>query len=173
MHNPVGLGGQFVVVGDDDEGCSASLIQFTHHREERLARMRIQIACRLIGQYQIGFLQQRSRDRDALLLATGQLTWFVMEPGSQSNLLQQRNGFRFNFRLIPPLNESRHAGILERSKLWQEMVKLEDKPDTPISKVCLFTFRQAKHILVLEVDCPCGRPIECPDNVEQGALPGS
>ena len=41
MHDPVGLCRQLVVVGDDHEGRSAALVQFTHHRKERLARMRI------------------------------------------------------------------------------------------------------------------------------------
>ena len=67
MDDPVGLGGQFVVMSDDDEGCAAGLVQFTHHGEERFARVRIQISRRLISQYEIWFLQKGTCDRYALL----------------------------------------------------------------------------------------------------------
>lgn len=71
MHDPVGLGRQFVVVGDNHEGRPAGLIQFTHHRKERLARMGVQISCRLVSQHKIGLLQEGSCDRHALLFTAG------------------------------------------------------------------------------------------------------
>jgi hypothetical protein len=53
------------------------------------------------------------------------------------------------------------------------MMKLEHESDAPVPEVCLFTFRHVKHILAIEVDGPCGWPIERSDNVEQRAFSGS
>jgi hypothetical protein len=53
------------------------------------------------------------------------------------------------------------------------MMKLEDKPDSPIPKLRLFTFRHVKHILSVEVDRPCGGTIECSNNMEQRTLSGT
>src|SRR4029077_14080896 len=53
------------------------------------------------------------------------------------------------------------------------MMKLEDKPDTPIPKLRLFTLRHVKHIMAVEVDRPFRRTIKCPDNMEQRALSSS
>src|SRR5881296_1877233 len=52
-------------------------------------------------------------------------------------------------------------------------MKLEDKSDTPIPKLRLFTFRHLEHIMVVEVDRPCRRTIKRPDNMEQRALSSS
>src|SRR5580765_6621755 len=96
-----------------------------------------------------------------------------MQPCSQPNLLQQRDGFRFNIYRMSPLDQSRHTGILDCRELRQEMMKLEDKPDTPIPKVRLFIFRHVKHILAFEFDRPCGGTVQRPDNMEQRAFSGS
>ena len=56
-HDAVGLGGEFVVMGDDHEGRPAGFVQFTHHGKERVARMRIQISSRFISQHEIRLLQ--------------------------------------------------------------------------------------------------------------------
>lgn len=97
----------------------------------------------------------------------------MMQAGSQPNLLQQRNGFRFNIRLLAALDEGRHAGILKRRELGQEMVELEDKPDPSIPELRLLILRHLKDILTVEVDRACRGPIEHPDDVEERALSGS
>jgi hypothetical protein len=78
MHDPVGLGRQFVVVGDDHEGRPAGFIQFTHHGKERLACMGIQISGRFISQHEIRLLREGSCDCYALLFTAGQFTRLVM-----------------------------------------------------------------------------------------------
>jgi hypothetical protein len=53
------------------------------------------------------------------------------------------------------------------------MMELEDKPDTPIPKICLFAFRQLKEILGVKVDRTCGGTIKRPDYMKQCAFSGS
>jgi hypothetical protein len=74
---------------------------------------------------------------------------------------------------LPSLDQSRHTGILERGELRQEVMKLKDKPDASIPKLSLLTLRPMEHILAVEVDRPRRGTVEGPDNMEQGALPGS
>ena len=51
---------------------------------------------------------------------------------TQSNFLQQCDGFRFNLFRMAPLNQCRHAGIFECGKFWQEVMELEDEFDLTI-----------------------------------------
>ena len=74
IHDPVGLGRQLIVMGDDHEGRPAGFVQFTHHGKERVARMCIQISGRFISQHEIRLLQEGPRDSHALLFTAGQLT---------------------------------------------------------------------------------------------------
>ena len=57
VHDPVCLGRELIVMGDDHEGRPSGLVQFTHHRKERVPRMRIQISCWFISQHKIWLLQ--------------------------------------------------------------------------------------------------------------------
>ena len=49
-------------------------------------------------------------------------------------------------------------------------MELEDESDSPIPKVRLFTFRQVKDILAVEVYRPGRGTIECSDNMKQRAF---
>ena len=90
----------------------------------------------------------------------------MMEPRSQPDFLQQCDGFRFNLRRLPTLDQSWHTGIFERRELREEVMKLEDKSNASIPKVRLLTFRQVKDILAAEVYRPSRGTIEGPDNME-------
>ena len=160
-------------MGDDHEGRPAGFVQFTHHGKERLTRMCIQISGRFISQHEIRLLHKGSCDSHALLFTAGEFTGLVMQSSSQPDFLQQRDGVRFNIYLIPSLDQSRHTGVLKRSELRKKVMKLKDKPDSPIPKFRLFTLRHVKHILTVEVDRPRGGTIKRPDNMEQRALSGT
>jgi hypothetical protein len=59
-------------VGDDND-CSIIPVQIVKQREDAIGRFAVDGACRLIGEDQSGFIYDCPSNRDALLLATGQL----------------------------------------------------------------------------------------------------
>ena len=74
------------VVGDDDDGRAfgVELTQQLHHLRTVL---RVEIAGGLVGQQNQRLAHHRARDRDALLLAPGQLRGVVMDPVQQPHPL--------------------------------------------------------------------------------------
>jgi hypothetical protein len=55
------------VTGDDESG--SSFTQFNKYPHDFLGKGRVEISGRLVSQYQSGFIDQSSRNGDALLLA--------------------------------------------------------------------------------------------------------
>src|SRR5690349_7686713 len=75
------------VVGDDDDGdaLAVELAQKAHDVGRRLA---IERTRGLVGQQQLGIVDERAGDRHALLLATRELLGMVVEPIAEPDLLQ-------------------------------------------------------------------------------------
>src|SRR3954447_12075774 len=61
------------VVRHQDDGDPLLRVELLEHLEDLLARARIEVAGRLIGEQERGVIDQGPGDRDALLLAAGEL----------------------------------------------------------------------------------------------------
>src|SRR4030095_14800092 len=82
-HNNVSLrvGGDVLLVRDHDDG-DAVLVELLENGHDLDAGSAVEIACRCIRQQHLGLVDQRARDRDALLLTAGKLTRkMVLTPG--------------------------------------------------------------------------------------------
>src|SRR3546814_1417844 len=64
-------------------------IQFEHQIDDAAAGGGIEIAGRLIGKQDLRFAAERPRQRDALLFATGQYLWLVIEPRGKTDALER------------------------------------------------------------------------------------
>ena len=71
--HPVRVGGDLRVVGDDDDRLAELVDRPPQQLEHAGARLRVEVAGRLVGEDDGGRGDQRARDRDALLLAAGEL----------------------------------------------------------------------------------------------------
>ena len=69
----VGVGGDLRVVGDDDDGLAELVDRRPQQVEDAVARLRVEVAGRLVGEDDGGPGDQRAGDRDPLLLAAGEL----------------------------------------------------------------------------------------------------
>lgn len=87
----VGLHGDGIVVGDEDDGV-ALLMQLLQHPQHFAAGVRIQRAGGLVGQDDRRVAHQRPRDGNALLLAAGELIGLVPDLVAQAHLLQHGAG---------------------------------------------------------------------------------
>ena len=77
-HEPRAVLGDVHLVGDEDDGDAAldvEALEDAHHLD---AGPRVEVAGRLVGQDDRGLVDQRARDRHALLLAARQLVGIVM-----------------------------------------------------------------------------------------------
>ena len=63
-----------------DQGCPGSAVQFEHDFDHFLARLRIEIAIRLIIKEVFGTIDARASARHALLFAAGKLRLVMVAP---------------------------------------------------------------------------------------------
>src|SRR5512133_1151088 len=94
----------------------------------------------------------------------------MMQPGAEPNVVQDRGRFRLHVFWWPPLDESRHGGVLQRRKFREQMVELKHEPDAFVPELSLRGFRQLEEILPLKAHAAAGGTVQQPKNMEQGAF---
>ena len=72
-----------------DPGVPYARQQFGEHG---FGGLDVQVARWLVGQQDLGMIGQRARDRDALLLAAGELAWQMPQPPAKPKRAQQFGG---------------------------------------------------------------------------------
>jgi hypothetical protein len=123
---PLGVSGYGRVVRYKDNR-HAALMQVAKRGQDLGAGTAIQIARWLIGEQQSRLVNQRSRDRDALLLPPGELRGMVVGAICQPDLGQDGKGSLFTF--FSP-NTGIYQGqrdVLERSCAREQIVRLENE----------------------------------------------
>ena len=85
---PMGVGGHLGIVRHQNDGDPLG-VELLKHSQDFDARMRIQIACRLVGQNERGAIDQCPADRHSLLLSARHLRRLVIGSVGQSNAAEQ------------------------------------------------------------------------------------
>ena len=71
-----------------DNDRNAFAVQLFEQSHDFFRRLRVERAGRLVGEQNLRIVDQRPRDCDALLLATRQLTWQVIDALAETNLFE-------------------------------------------------------------------------------------
>ena len=66
------------VVSDHDHGDLLPHVQVDQDLHHDVSAARVQVSCGLVEQQNLGFVCDRARNSDTLLLSTGQLVWEVI-----------------------------------------------------------------------------------------------
>ena len=112
-----------------DAALLVQALEDAHHFD---ARPRVEVAGRLVGQQDRRVVDQRARDRDALLLAARQLVRMVIRPVARGRPASSTVG-----RALVPLGrlqrvaavEQRQLDVVERRGPRQQVEPLEHEPD--------------------------------------------
>ncbi len=81
----VGVGGEDRVVGDEDEGCAFGLVEVEEELEDSGAVGGVEVAGGLVGEHDGGAEDEGAGERDALLLAAGELDGVVVEAVAEAD----------------------------------------------------------------------------------------
>ena len=125
------MAGYVRLVRNEQDGESVFPVQPLEDRHDFGARPRIERAGRLIRQQNDGVLHQRPRNRDALLLAAGQLDGAVAVPVTQPNGIERPLGPRP--RVPPAAIQERELDVRQRGEPRQQVVGLEDEPNLVVA----------------------------------------
>ena len=73
------------IVRDENERRSGIAIEFQHHLDHGAARFRVEISRRLIGEKNLGAIDEGASERNALLFAAGKLSRIMIDTFRQAD----------------------------------------------------------------------------------------
>ena len=120
----------------------AALGELFHHQQHLAGQFRIERRGHLVEQHHLGLHGERTGDRDALLLATGEVVGIAVELLGEADLRQHLLGQRQSLRLRHVLGDARREhDVLPHRQMREQVVALEDDADI------LAQFAQLRRVL--------------------------
>ena len=113
------------VVGDHEDGV-ASAVEFAEEADDDFFVGLIEIAGGLVGKDELGLIDERAGDGDALLLAAGKLRRKMGEAMAEADALESFGGLVLVGDAVEVLREH---DIFERAEIRNEVELLEDETD--------------------------------------------
>ena len=166
-----GVLGQLVLVRHEDDRVAAA-VQIVHQGEDLLARLRVQVSRRLVGEQDRRLVHERTRDRDALALAARHLVRPVMHAGAQAHRVERFFGPRFPLPARQARIDERQLDVLDGVRAREEVERLEDEADLLVADLRQLVVVHRRDLAALQVVRAGRRRVEASDQVHQGGLPG-
>src|SRR5207247_9184266 len=119
------------VMGHDDEGEALLLVQALHQADDLPRGLRVQVAGRLVREYDVGLVHEGPGDRDPLLLPAAEFGWLLHRH------VFEADGHERGYRLLPrrlrvdAADEQRELHVLDGPQDRQQVVVLEDETHLP------------------------------------------
>src|SRR5690348_6419602 len=161
------------VVGDDKGSEPVLLVQSLYQGKYHFCGTIIQVSCWLVRHQYSRSRYQGPGQRYPLLLTAGKLSRAMMTAALQSNFPQPSAGFFHGLTVCGPLHQERHCNILLRRKFRQQVVKLPDKTDGPITKIRCGIVCKLHYGNLGAVYVTCRSTIKSTKDVQQTALTGA
>ena len=155
LDDPVGHVEHHRIVRGHDRGHGLAPDDRAEQEHDRVARLRVELPGRLVGQEQLGMVGERPGDGDPLLLAARQLVRAVTHPVAQAR--PGRAGprpLRSRSRGIRVDEAERHLDVLGRGQDRHEAEGLEDERDRAAAAA-----RRAPSSRIVDTSCPSMRTI--------------
>src|SRR5450759_1090704 len=160
-----------LLVRDEDDGLSV-VVQLLEDGHDLLGRLRVEVSGRLVRQHQLRLVDQRPRDRDALLLPAGELARQVPLPARETHRFEASAGS------LDPILRSVAVGRIDQGKLHvlegrrsgEKVERLENEPDLSVPDVRALVPIEARDVHAVQEVTPGGGAIEATDDVHEGAL---
>src|SRR5205823_3536314 len=118
----------------------------------------VEIASGLVGEEDARRVREGARDRDPLLLATGELRRKMMHPVAESDPSQQLAGANVRTRIAAQLEWNLY--VLERGERRDQLKALENEPNFLATKPSTRIFVHGGEIFVIDEHCAARRGIQ-------------
>lgn len=158
-----------VVMSDDDDCRFPVGAELSQQSKNLGTGSRIELAGWFVSQHKFWLLEQRSRNRNALLLAAGKLMWAMIEPVTQPDLLEHFNGSVTKLGR-DVLRKVRNQCVVDGVEIVQQVEALKDEPDIVTAIGVPFGIRQSRKRAIFEQNLARRWLVERPNQVQQAAL---
>ena len=145
-------------------------------RHDLLGGLRVEVARRLVGQDELRVVDQRPRDRDALLLAARELARLVVLAARRApRSRRHRRAFssRSRARVAVGGVDQRQLDVLERRGAGEQVEGLEHEADLPVADLGALVAVEPRDVDAVEEVAARRRPVEAADDVHERALAGA
>ena len=166
----VGVGHELRVVGREDEGGARFRLHAAHELDDRGAGVGVEVGGRLVGEHDLRRLDERARDRHALLLAAGELVRPVVRVRGEADRLEQR---------VVRWRRSASRRAHQQQRVLDVLVGRQHRDRLKVWKMKpMFCARKSARRVVVEAptssphtsSVPARRRVDAADQVEQRGL---
>ena len=172
VHHAVGERQEALVVGGHDDDPTGSR-EGTQRTEDAVDLHVVEVGGGLVGEEQRRVVDERPRDRDALLLAAGQVAGPMPAAIGQAEAIEQLVGSVPGPPAPHAGEEERGLDVLARREARDQVEGLEDDPDGVPAVVRQGTTREVGHVDVAEADRPVRRREDAGEGGEERRLPAA
>ena len=132
---------------------------------------RVEVAGRLVGEHEVGRGRERAGDRDALLLAAGELVRAVAQPvGEPEGLDEPVDAGALERRRPAAVEVERQQDVADRVERRHEVERLEDEPDAAAAQDRELEVGEAGDVGVADPRAAGGRGIQPGHDVHERRL---
>ena len=150
------------------------LVQAHQQIDHRPPGVGVEVAGRLVRKQDLRVVGERTRERDTLLLAAGELSRIVMHAVAQPDARQEAPRSLIGATLRLPcegaLEFHRHEDVLECGECRDELEVLKHEPHSFGPQPRPPVLRETPQVLAVEPDVPCCRQVEPGEQAEQRCL---
>ena len=168
----VGDRGRAGLVRDHDERLPVVGHRVLEQLEDLAARLRVEVAGRLVGEHDGRLRDERARDGDALLLAAGELGGAVAAAVVQADLVRAGRR-RSPCRASRPAMRERQEHVLVGGQHRQQVEELEDEADVLAAQLRDLVVLQLPEARAGDRDVARRGAVERGEDVHQGRLAGA
>ena len=163
--------GKTPIVGGDHEGHPPILVKAKQKILYLFSRSRIQIPGGFVRKEQLGLQDDRSGDGHTLLFPSREFSRSMGQAVLQSHHLQQSPGLRARPPPLPTPDKGGKHHIFQRIEIGQQIMKLKDKADLTVANLGQGILAEGRKVASTIHHLSAGRPIQGPQDMQQGALP--
>src|SRR5438128_483020 len=168
-HDPLGVRGYVRLVGDHDDGL-AQVVQALEDRQDLGARPRVEVSGGLVGEDHRRVVEERACDRDALLLAAGELARPVVYAVAETDLLERRERALSPGVPIAAVDEWQ-LDVLDRVQPREQVVRLKDEADVLVADPSELVVGHLPDVLAREHIGAAVGDVEAAEDVHERRLP--
>ena len=157
----------------DDHDRGAFAVQFLEQRHQLDRGAAVERAGRLVGEQHFRVVDERPRDRDALLLSAGKLRRPVMHAVAKAHTRAGRSTRGDRRSGCPAGIDHRQFDIAERVEPVEQMELLEHEADLAVAHGRERVAAEPATVVAVEPVGARGRPVEAADDIHEGRFAGA